>query len=361
MTLIQGNTSAPSDIQIYLDEVFSTSLSTWNKKLVDNIGANNAFLNTLLNSEFYESYEGGTDIKQPLMYELAPLDWYDGYDELPLVPTDGITEAVFEARQGAVPIQYSMKQVIQNRQRILDLVDSKIAQAEMGIAEGFAQSWMWGAGAGNLRTAATGSSGASAIEPITSIIDYTPTTSRTIGNINQSTSTWWRNWTKTSAATTYDGLLQEFLDMFMKTSRGTGGPPDLVMVDETTFQLLGFALWAKYRQTGSDTEFKFNNIRLPFGSGKTLLVSDEKMPDVANGLTDANTKGTALFLNKQFARIRYIPERDFKMLPNESGKTFVKPPRGDSRLGHLVWMGAVTISNRRKFGVIGNISRGPLT
>ena len=143
----------------------------------------------------------------------------------------------------------------------------------------------------------------------------------------------------------------------MKTSRGTGGPPDLVMVDETTFQLLGFALWAKYRQTGSDTEFKFNNIRLPFGSGKTLLVSDEKMPDVANGLTDANTKGTALFLNKQFARIRYIPERDFKMLPNESGKTFVKPPRGDSRLGHLVWMGAVTISNRRKFGVIGNIAR----
>src|SRR5438552_16656996 len=131
MTLIQGNTSAPSDIQIYLDEVFSTSLSTWNKKLVDNIGANNAFLNTLLNSEFYESYEGGTDIKQLLMYELAPLDWYDGYDELPLVQTDGITEAVFKERKGPVRIQYSIKQFIKNRQRIWNLVVSKLAKEEM--------------------------------------------------------------------------------------------------------------------------------------------------------------------------------------------------------------------------------------
>ena len=357
MTMVFGNTSAPSDIQIYLDEVFATSLSNWNKKLVDNIGANNAFLNRLLMSDFYESYEGGTDIRQPLMYELAPLDWYDGYDELPLVPTEGITDAVFIAAQAATPIQYSMKQVIQNRQRIIDLVDSKIAQAEMGISEGFAQALMWGAGAGNLKTAITGSTGAAGIEPIMSLIDYTPTVSRTIGNINQNTSSWWRNWSFTSAATTYDGLLQEFYNAFIKASRGTGGAPDLVMVDDTTFQLLGFALYKRYQQTTSDNQFQFPNIRLPFGNGKGLLVYDEKMPDVANSLTDCTTKGTALFLNTQFARLRYIPERDFQMLPNENGKTFVKPPRQDARLGHLVWMGATTVSNRRKFAVLGNIAR----
>jgi hypothetical protein len=357
MSITFGNTSAPSDITVYLDQTFSTSLSHWNKKLVDNIGATNAFLDTLLKSDFYESYDGGTDIRQPLMYELAELDWYDGYDELPLVPTDGITEAVFEARQAATPIQYSMKQVINNRQRIIDLVDAKIAQAEMGIAEGFARAFMWGAGTGAIKTPATGQSGAQAIEPLSSLIDYTPTVSRTIGNINQSTASWWRNYTKTSAATTYEGLLAEFVDMYVKTSRGTGGPPDLILVDETTYTLLAMALWNKYHLTSSDPNFNFTNIRLPFGNGKTLLVSDEKVPDVANNLTNTDTKGTAFFLNRQFARIRYIPERDFKMLTNESGKTFVKPPRGDSRLGHLAWMGAVTISNRRKFGVIGNIAR----
>lgn len=352
-----GSTSAPSDITVYLDSVFTQSLAYVNKKLVDNIGATNAFLNALLNSDFYESYEGGTMITQPLMYELTPMDWYDGFDELPLIPTDGVTEAIFEARQAASPIQYSMKQVIQNRQKIIDLVDTKITQLEMGIAEGFSQAFMWGAGTGALRTAQTGTTGASGIEPLSSLIDYTPTTSRVIGNINQSTQSWWRNNTKTSTATTYDGLLQEFNNMYNTCSLGSGGPPDIVLVDQTTFELLGFALWAKYRQTQSDNNFNFTNIRLPFGNGKTLLVMDDKVPDVANGLTNANTKGSAFFLNRQFARIRYIPERDFKMLKDENGKTFVKPPRQDARLGHCAWMGAVTISNRRKFGVIGSIAR----
>lgn len=357
MTAVFGSTSAPSDVQIYLDSVFSSSLANYNKKLVDQIGASNAFLDVLLKSDLYQSYDGGTDIRQPLLYELSTMDWYDGYDELPLFPTDGITEAVFTACQAAIPIQYSMKEVIQNRQKIFDLVDAKIQQLEGGMAEGFAQAFMWGAGTGALRTPVTGSTGASGIEPISSIIDYTPTTSRTIGNINQSTSTWWRNATKTSTATTYDGLLFEFNSFYNTLALGTGGPPDLILVDQITFEALSIALWAKYRQTGSDNNFNFTNFRLPFGNGKTLLVMDDKVPDVANGLTNAATKGTAFFLNRNFAKVRYIPDRDFKMLKDENGKSFVKPPRGDSRLGHMVWMGAVTISNRRKFGVMGNIGR----
>lgn len=357
MSITFGNVGAPSDVTIYLDSVFSTSLAYHNKKLVDNIGASNAYLNKLLKSDAYESYEGGTDIRENLMYELAELDWYDGYDELPLVPIDGLTEAVFEARQAAAPVQYSMKDVINNRQKIVSLVDAKLAQLEMGVAEGFAQAFMHGAGAGALRTQKSGISGALGLEPISSLIDYTPTTSRTVGNINQSTSSWWRNWTKISTATTYDGLLLEFLDMYMKTSRGIGGPPDIVLVDETTFQLLGMALWAKYRQTQSDNNFDFINIRLPFGNGKTLLISDDKVPDIESETIAATTYGTAFFMNTKFGKLRYIADRDFKMLLNESGKAFVKPPRGDSRLGHCAWMGASTMSNRRKFGVIGKIAR----
>lgn len=357
MTAVYGSTSAPSDIQVYLDSVFGTSLSYWNKKLVDNIGASNAFLDVLLKGDLYQAYEGGTDIKQPLMYELSPMDWYDGYDELPLVPTDGITDAVFDARQAATPIQYSMKEVINNRQKIIDLVDAKIMQAEMGIAEGFAQAFMWGAGAAALRTPATGSSGATAIDPINKIIDFTPTTSTVVGNINQSTSSWWRNNTKTSGASTQNDLLFEFNNLFNTWSLGTGGPPNLVLVDQVTFELLSQAIYVKYRQVSSDDSFNFTNIKLPFGNGKSKLVMDDKVPDIYTGTIAATTYGSAYFLNTNFAKIRYIPERDFKMLTNESGKTFVKPPRGDSRLGHLAWMGAVTISNRRKFGVLGKIPR----
>jgi hypothetical protein len=357
MSITFGSSSAPSQIITYLDSVFGTSLSFWNKKLVDQIGATNAFLNTLLKSEFYEAYEGGTDIRQPLMYELVSPDWYDGYDELPLAPIDGITDAVFQASQYAAPIQYSMKEVINNRQRIVDLVDTKMTQLEMGIAEGFAGAIMNGAGSGALLTPQTGATGATGIDPIAKLVDFVPSGARSVGNIAQDTYTWWRNLTATSAATTYDGLLSELNHMYNSCSLGSGGAPDILLVDQITYELMSFALWNKYRQTGSDVNFSFTNMKLPFGNGKCKMVMDDKVHDIYSNVTSAATYGSAYFLNTQFARIRYIAERDFKMLTNESGKTFVKPPRGDSRLGHMAWMGAVTITNRRKFGVVGKIAR----
>jgi hypothetical protein len=45
------------------------------------------------------------------------------------------------------------------------------------------------------------------------------------------------------------------------------------------------------------------------------------------------------------------------MLKDENGNTFAKPINGDSRVGHVGWMGNVTINNRRKHGVIGNLAR----
>ena len=137
MSITFGSTSAPSDITLYLDSVFGTSLANYRKTLIDNIGATNAFLHELIKSDQYESCDGGTYIQEPLMYELAPMSWYDGYDELSTIPTDGITDAIYEWRQAAAPITYNMKEVIQNKHKIVDLVKSRIMQAEMGIQEGW--------------------------------------------------------------------------------------------------------------------------------------------------------------------------------------------------------------------------------
>lgn len=364
-TITFGSTTAPSDIAIYLDAVFSSSLPYYRKKLTDNIGANNAFLSKLMSSDLYESYEGGTDIREPLMYGLAAMDWYDGYDELGSTPIDGITEAVYVAKQAAIPISYSMKEVIQNKQRIFDLVKAKINQSEMGIQEGFAVALLHGQGASATRTSVVGTTGASGISTIHSLIDFTPTTSRSVGNINQSTYTWWRNKTKTSAATTYDGLLQEANNLYDTCSLGSGGPPTMALCDQVTYELLAFAIYQRYRQTTSDQQFNFTNIKLPFGNGKCTLVMDDKTPDVYNdavptltgGVGGTLTNGSLFFINHQFFKLRYIPERNFEMLKDENGKVFAKPLKGDSRLGHIGWMGELTTNKRSKNGVLGKIAR----
>lgn len=362
-TITFGDTSSPSDIAMYFDTIFTQSLPNYRKKLTDNIGLDNAILDAIMKGEAYEAYEGGIAIEEPLLYGLATMDWYDGADELPDGDVDGVTQGIWQAKQAAIPVSYTMKDIIQNRQKILSFVKTKMMQSEMGISEGFAQAMIVGAGDAATRTSRTGINGASAISTLASLIDFTPTTSRVIGNVNQSTSSWWRNRTKTSSASTYSDLLLECNNLYNTCNLGTGGPPKLFLVDQITFEAVNAALFIKYRQTSSDNNFSFNNTRLPFGTGKCLMVLDEKMYDAYSDLTPAVaggaglTYGTGLYLNTNFIKLRYIPDRDFEMLTDENGKTFAKPLKGDSRLGHIAWMGELTLSNRRKQGVLGKVAR----
>lgn len=348
--------SAPSQITVNLDAVFATSLPAMRKDLIDAIGTANPLYHDLVKGDQYRP-QSGTYIDIPLMYSLAPMDSYDGDDELPSTPTDGITKAVYEWRQLAVPVRYNMKEVKQNKNRLVDLVMSKIKQGKMGMQEGFSVAMWQGAAADggsllNPRTSAV--NGSSNIEPIGKLIQYDPTASLDVGNINQNTNTWWRNKTKTSSATTYDLFLNELNNIFNSTALGTGGKPKLVVMDQTTYELFTFALYQRYRATQpTDTNYPFENT-IYKGAHVTM---DERVPDVATPGVTAATKGTTYFINTEFFELTYEEDSDFDFLKDEGGKIFQKPTNGDSRLGHFAWMGNLDCSNRRKQGVLGNIAR----
>lgn len=350
-----GSGAAPSQIIKNLDALFSTSLAAYKKKLTDNIGAINAFYYEIMKRKMYES-DSGTHIEVPLMYALTEADSYDGYDELPMNTVDGITNAVFQWAQCAVPITISMKEIKQNAKKIVNLMDAKQKQADMGMQEYFSRAFLWGAGADGGSIAATRTSsinGSSSITPLGLMIKFDPTTSTVIGNINQSTSTWWRNKTKTSAATTYDALLRELRNIHLTCSRGTGGAPDVLLVDQVTFELIEFAFLQRYRQTKSDSAYPFENLMW----GNTRIVMEDKVPDAFSDLTNTDTYGSVYLLNTQYYKVTYEEDSDFKLLKDENGKAFQKPINQDARVAHMAWMGNTTMSNRRKQGVFGKIAR----
>lgn len=360
MAITFGSASAPSQVTTNLDSLFGLSLAAYRKELIDNIGATNAFFFEMMKNDLYESQPGGAYIQTPLMYALAPADSYDGYDELSTLPTDGITDSIYEWRQCASPIAYSMKEVKQNKQKLVDLVKTRIKQAEMGLQEYFSQSLMWGSladgGAGTLITPRQSNiNGSYAIEPLFKLISFDPTTSVTIGNVNQNSSTWWRNKTKTAAATTYDGFLLEVDNIFNSCALGTGGKPKVVICDQTSYELFVHALFQKFRYTNIpvDDAYPFENVKYKGAH----FVMEDKTPDVYTGVTSAATYGSMGFINPQFFKLIYEASSDFKMLEDDSGKTFFKPVNADSRVGHVAWMGNVTVQNRRKQGVLGKIPR----
>lgn len=350
-----GNT-APSQVITNLDALFSLSLANYGKKLVDNIGSANALFHEVMKNGLYESCDGGTYITQNLLYALAEGDSYDGYDELGDQQIDGITQSQWEWRQSAVPIQYSMREVIQNKQKLGDLVKAKIMQSEMGFQEAWSKWLMHGSGDGALATPKVSlANGSQNIEPLAKLIAYDPTVSLEVGNINQNTQTWWRNKTKTSAATTYDAFLYEMENLYNSCALGTGGAPNLILADQVSYELYCNAWFNRYRHMPDAAAPGYDFEAKKFK--KATIVMEEKIPDVHSNLIAPTTYGTMYFLNTKYFAIRYLPERDFTMLADENGKTFKKPLKGDSRIGHIAWMGNVTLNNRRKHGVLGKIPR----
>lgn len=374
-TITFGNTSNPSNISQYMDSIFGLSLPEYRRELADNIGAANAFLNAMMKSDQYESCDGGTYILEPLMTSLAVMETYDGYDPLPTNTVDGITDAVYEWRQAASPISYNMKEVIQNKHRIVEIVKTRIKQATLGIQEGWAQMFMWGSLANGSGTTITtprisAVNGSTGIDPIGKFIRRQPAsaTNPTVGNIDQSlaANAFWRNKTKDAAATTLSDFMNEFNNIFNQCTLGTGGKPKVVLLDQVSYELFCAAYFFKYKADLKDVvEDGFPFEAKYFKTAK--IVMDDKVPDVFNdviptlsggsGDPASLTNGSAFFTNTDFFKVRYQPERDFELLEDESGKKFAKPLNGDSRLGHLGWMGNTTMSNRRKQGVYCKIPR----
>ena len=367
MALSFGTATAPLSITTYLDSLFATSLANYRKQLIDNIGASNAVLYEILKSDAYEKAAGGTYIAEQLMYGFATADSYDGYDELSTLPTDGITQAAFEWRQMAAPIAYSMKEVVQNEQRLTDLVKARITQAELGIQEGWAQAFLWGAQpqGGALYTARTSSiNGSSSIDPLPRIVEY-GANALTVGGLVENTYTWWKNQYWTSAATTYSAFVKELVHGYNSCALGTGGPPNLMLMDQVSYECFTHAYFSVYKNAPSAVPDTY-----PFEAQKFFkakVVMDDKIPDVytgtpgtqTGGIVDSTTMtyGTCYFINTKFFKVRYHVDRDWTMLKDENGKTFAKPINGDSRVGHISWMGNVTCNNRRKQGVLGKIAR----
>lgn len=350
-TLVLGSGGQPAAKTINFDALFTTSLANAKKQLIDNISTSNAWWTRIKSLGGYMSEDGGTHIEEPLMYALGNFQWYDGYDELNNDPFDGLTKALYEWRQGSAGIPISRKEVRQNAHKIIDLVTTKIMQAEIGIQEAIPKAIFQGnVPNGGLLTdpASEPVNGAQGINPIAQLIQSDPTATDDVGTIDQGTYSWWRNYADSSGASTYDALLLELTALKQKAGRGPGGSPDLWVTDETTYNLIEFALYQRARhEVKSTLEFPFENIMY---KGATI-VHDEYMHDIQNGVTNTDTKGTLYMTNNKFCKVKYDSQTNFITTDKR------EPINQDAWVKYILWMGNQTINNRRKQAVLFNIAR----
>jgi hypothetical protein len=334
----------------------STTLFNYRRTLADTISTSNAFFYKVKkNAAWKEVASIGDRCAIPLMYELGSADFYSGYDQLDVTPMDGLTTAFWSWSQMAVPITISRLEERKNsgEEQLINLLESKTQQALLGIQDLFGRALLQGDGphtATSITTPYTSVyNGATGFDPLPLLVKYDPTSSTSIGNINQSTYTWWANQYLADTSSTYAGFLKNLRNLRNKCSKGPGGVPDLHVCGQYAYELYEAALAAQHRNPSYQrADIPFDNIAF-YGDP---VVWDQFMPDVANGTIASipvQASDSWFMLNTKFFEIRVDSETNFMNTP------FIRPENQDAKTAHILWLGCVTVSNRRKQGVMGSI------
>jgi len=361
-----GDTGAPSTNTVYYDALLSTTLDAWvnSGKMFDNIFKDSAFMAFLRMSDAVQFQDGGERIRAPLMYETnGTVKSYSGYEIIDVTPQDGMTTAFYEWREVAGSISISRKEERQNsgEGRLINLLESKIKQAEMTMRETLNTQLLQG----TVDTATfVPGNGALDLNPLGYFCskDNTadPLAGGDVGNISNADNSWWRHQTAVLdsaskdtgnafaiAVTTYAGLKAALYRMYNFCGRGSGGAPNLVVADQVAFETYSNALDTQVRYSNTQmADMGFDTIKL---RGATM-VWDELVPDIDSG-TVAITKGTAFFVNTNFYHLIIDSETDVVTTP------FVEPENQTAKTAKILFMGNAGVSNRRKLGVAYGISQ----
>ena len=366
--LLNERGQIPSTLTDDYNALLTTTLRNMQPRLHDNITRSNKLVAWLIDHGKVQREDGGERVKVALMHaHNTTADIYSGYGTLDTTPQDGITSAFYTWAQLGVSISIARLEERQNsgQSRLLGLLQSKTMQAEVSIKQ-LLNNCIVGGRITSGATSAQGQfsarvgrldSGALGPLPLAALIDVTVGRSVSIGNINGSDFSFWRNQALASTATTFAGNKQEMNQIYNDCMRGTGGAIDLILGDQRA--------WEQYWNGLQNQErYIVDNPRVMnvLGGSEALkfraavYVWDEVVPDpdTNSDVVDAIgtlSNSTEYFLNTETWRYIVDSQTDFITTP------FVRPENQDARVAQILWMGAIGVNNRRKNGVRSSISR----
>ena len=316
-----------------LTEIVTTTLRRRSKSLADQISQHNALLSRLRSKGNSSLVPGGRTIVEELEYaENATFQYYSGYEILDVSPSDVFTAAEFNWKQAAVNVTASgLETRIQNAgpEQIIALLESRIKNAEKTMANQISV---------GVYSDGTGSN-SKQIGGLQSIVANAGT--GTVGGINSSTFTFWKNQTSGDVAnidTSAVGLDTEMKNMWLETTRGTDGT-DLIVSDQTLYKIFWDNLTDRQRITDPGTGVQgFNSLK---------FVTADVVMDGGPTLFNSGIQTTTMyFLNTDFLKFRIHSATNF--VPFERRE----PVNQDALVVPILFAGNLTCSNRSLQGIV---------
>jgi len=215
----------------------------------DNITNNIGLYNYLNKRGQVKTFDGGFEIRHPLNYaENSTYQSYSGAETLTLAAEDTMTYAIYAIKQVALTVQVNGLEDLQvsGEEQLFDLLEERMNVATRTFKNRFSVD-MYSSGTGT---------GGKQIGGLQSLVADT-STSGTVGGIDRSTWSFWRNFTYSAlndggAAVTSANIQDYLLTLTLNTTRNGEGP-DVYIADNNYFGAYHQSLMLVQRVTVANT------------------------------------------------------------------------------------------------------------
>ena len=303
-------------------ELVSTGLRDHPSEMADNLSNHNALYNRLRKRGKLKVLDGGNSIVRPLSHAGGTTNYqrYSGYDQLNVATFDSITAAEFNWKQAAVHVSASGLELRSNsgKNQIIDLAAARLKNAMRDFANQFSSD-MYSDGTATNQIGGLG-------------LLVTNTGVDTVGGINASGNTWWKNQFYDSAFSASQ-LKNDLQRLWLACVRGAD-KPDLVIMEDTSFK----SYWDKL----TDIQ-RYSRRDVVAGWGFDSLMFNTA--DVVNEPTGSGIATNIVYmLNTDYLEL--VAHRDANMTELPEKRSFNQ----DAVIIPIVFQGNLCVSNRARQG-----------
>jgi hypothetical protein len=314
-------------------EMVSTTLRNSAKEVADNVSEHNALMRRMKEKGKIKNLDGGYEIQIPLEYaENSTYQRYGGYETLNTDASDVVTSAKFDWAQVALHVVSSGRELRQNsgKSRMINLVKTKKANALKTAANNM-----------SIDVYSDGSL-SNQIGGLANIIQKAGT--GTVGGINSSTWTFWKNQFKEMTGTNLPATPNEANSLSMRADMNSlwltlnrgADKPDIVVMSHDMYSL--YEIGQQQLQRYMDADMAQAGF-----TGLKYKSADVIFDDNTNFSTTAET---AYFLNTDYL---YLAQHKDAQWTQDDEK---RPINQDAVVIPYYWMGNLVCSNRSLQGIL---------
>lgn len=313
-----------------LDNLYTTTWQHMKDTVVDNIFDASPLWFWLKEKGKLKSVSGGRYLTDPLAYaENDNVVWFRRGGTVPMNDKEFLTTSKWDWRYLAASVVRFGVDDQQNRgkMQIINLMNQKLENAKNTIINTLEDALFQGSG-----------SATDSIDGLQLLVADDPTTATDVGDIDQSTNTWWRNKTNNMNAVSFaTSGVSRMRTMVNDCSQNLKmDTPDIIVTGQTVYEYYEDEALDYYRIT--------NNKLAEMGFQNQTFKGIPMVWSPSCGLR-------MYFLNTNYITFKYDPMMFFDMTEWKA-----IPEQIQDRVAQIVLAGAFTISRRKVMGVIYNIN-----